>query len=182
MTALGDVPCGTIARVEKGRAHMPLRLLFKLTRSLALLMATLLMATSAFAAEPVAVLHLVGIESMKLNEKAKMTVENGAMQLKAGKSTNEVKAASIEEIYTGTEGTQAGGRMGTAAKTGAIAAPYGTGAALSLILYTKVDMLTIVYRGSEGELHSALFAVPKGQAEQIKSQLLAAGAHAKEMK
>ena len=158
-------------------APMPQCLLRGLTLSLALLMAA-----PAFAAEPVAVLHLIGIESMKLNEKAKMTVENGAMQLKAGKSTNEVKAASIEEIYTGSEGTQAGGRMGTAAKTGAIAAPYGTGAALSLILYTKVDMLTIVYRGSEGELHSALFAVPKGQADAIKAQLVSAGAHVKEMK
>ena len=156
---------------------MPLRLLLRLTLPL-----TLLLAIPASAAEPVAVLHLVGIQSMKLNDKAKMTVENGSLQLKAGKSTSEVKAASIEDIYTGSEATQGGGRAGTAAKTGAIAAPYGSGAALSLLLYTKVDMLTIVYRGSEGELHSALFSVPKGQAEQIKAQLLAAGAHAQERK
>ena len=156
---------------------MTLRLLSKVA-----LTSALLTAIPAFAAEPVAVLHLVGIESMKLNEKAKLTVDNGSLHLKAGKAVNDVKASSIEDIYTGSEATQAGGRAGTAAKTGAIAAPYGTGAALSLILYTKVDMLTIVYRGSEGELHSALFAVPKGQAETIKAQLVSAGAHAKEMR
>ena len=154
---------------------MPLRSLRGLTLSLALLLAI-----PAFAAEPLDVLQLVGIPGMKQNEKAKMTVENGAMQLKYGKSSSDVKAASIEDIFVGSETTQAGGRTGTAAKTGAIAAPYGSGAVLVLMLRTKVDMLTIVYRGAEGELHSALFAVPKGQGEAIKGQLVAAGAHTKE--
>ena len=121
---------------------MPQRLLLKLTLPL-----VLVLAIPAFAAEPFAVLQLVGIPGMKQNEKAKMTVENGAMQLKYGKSSSEVKASSIEDIFTGTETTQGGGRTGTAAKTGAIAAPYGTGAVLVLMLRTTLCALANVANG-----------------------------------
>lgn len=145
-----------------------------------LLACSLLASLTAFAAEPVDAKQLVGVPAMKQNEKAKMTVEGGALVLKFGKSTSEIKASSIENVYTGTETTQGGGRPGSAAKMGAIAAPYGTGAVLVLILRTKVDMLTVLYRGEAGELHSALFAVTKGQADGIKAQLVAAGAKAPE--
>ena len=56
-------------------------------------------------------------------------------------------------------------------------APYATGSLLSLILWTKIDLLTVLYHGPDGDLHSVLLALPRGQAAPIRSQLLAAGAH-----
>jgi hypothetical protein len=88
-----------------------------------------------------------------------------------------VPIASIDDLSIGSETTQAGGKAGTVAKTAAIAAPYDSGAALSLLLRTKVDILTVSYRDSGGGLHSAILVLPKGQAEQQRAQLIAAGAH-----
>jgi hypothetical protein len=139
------------------------------------------LATPAFAADeavtaPVQATHLVGIQSLKSREKAKLTVSGGALHY-AGKTSNgDIKASLIEDIYAGTETTQGGGNYGQAAKVGAIAAPYGTGAAITLILRTKVDLLTILYRGPDGDLHSVLLAVSKGKAEPLRTALIAAGA------
>ena len=119
------------------------------------------------------------MESLKRG-RAKLNVKDGSLQVTIGKSTSDVKAASIEDIFTGSETTQAGGNVGSAAKVGALAGPPGTGAALTLLLRTKVDVLTVVYRGPEGGLHGALFAVPKGTAVQIRDQLVAAGAKTSE--
>jgi hypothetical protein len=46
-----------------------------------------------------------------------------------------------------------------------------------LILWTKIDLLTVLYHGPDGDLHSALLALPRGKAELIRALLLAAGAH-----
>jgi hypothetical protein len=134
------------------------------------------------AAVPVQATHLVGIQSLKSGARAKFTVQGGALTFVGKTASGDIKASSIEDIYTATEATQAGGNVGSAAKAGAIAAPYGAGAALTLILWTKVDLLTILYRGEEGGLHSVLLAMPKGKAEPIRAQLIAAGAHTTERK
>ena len=97
-------------------------------------------------------------------------------------ATANIKVSAIEDVYTATEATQAGGNIGSAAKVGALAAPYGSGAVLTLILWTKIDLLTVLYRGEHGGLHSALLAVPKGKGEPLRAQLLAAGARATERK
>ncbi len=131
---------------------------------------------------PVVATHLVGIEALKSGAKAKLTVQDGALQVAGKLSTANIKASSIEDVYTATEATQAGGNVGSAAKMGAIAAPYGSGAVLTLILWTKVDLLTVLYRDDNGGLHSVLLAVPKGQADPLRTQLLAAGSHATERK
>jgi hypothetical protein len=85
--------------------------------------------------------------------------------------------ASIDDIAIGTETTQAGGKAGTAAKTAAMAAPYDSGAALSILLRTNVDVLTVSSRDSGGGLHYTILALPKGQAEPQRAQLITAGAH-----
>ena len=42
---------------------------------------------------------------------------------------------------------------------------------------TKVDILTLSYHDTDGALHGVIFALPIGQAEQMRTQLVQAGAH-----
>ena len=124
--------------------------------------------------------HVIGLGDIKHNARGNITVQNGEMQFQSKTGVAKVPAASIEDIQIGSEMTQGGGTAGRVAKTGAIAAPYGSGAGLTVLLRTRVDMLTVVYHDPEGGLHGAIFGLPKGQAELIKTQLVAQGAHAKE--
>lgn len=124
--------------------------------------------------------HVIGLEHVKRNSPGKLTIQNAAMQFQAGATDAKVPIASIDDLSVGSETTQAGGKAGTVAKTAAIAAPYDTGAALSVVMRTKVDILTVSNRDSSGGLHFAILAVPKGQGEQQRAQLIAAGAHASE--
>jgi hypothetical protein len=137
-------------------------------------------AVPAFAVDntaPIVATHMVGIPALKPGAKAKLIVQNGVLRLVGKVATGEIPISSIDELHTSTEVTQFGGNYGTAAKVAAKAAPYGTGSVLSLILWTKIDLLTVLYHGPDGDLHSALLALPRGKAEPIRAQLLAAGAH-----
>jgi hypothetical protein len=160
----------------------------KLTSGIALFLPAALLAAAAGgapgqapktsdSAASVAVTHLIGMQDLKPKAKGALTVQGGLVQVVCGPSKAEVAASSIEDVVTGSETTQGGGTAGTVAKTAAIAAPYGSGAALKVMLRTKVDILTLVYRGSNGELHSAIFSLKRGQATQVQAQLTAAGAH-----
>jgi hypothetical protein len=121
--------------------------------------------------------HLIGLENIKRNAAGTLDVQNGAMQFK-GKTEVSVPVNTIEDIYIGTETTQSGGKAGTVVKTAAIAAPFHTGSALTLLLRTKVDMLTVTYHDQDGALHAAILSLPKGQADPMRARLIAAGAHA----
>jgi hypothetical protein len=46
---------------------------------------------------------------------------------------------------------------------------------------TKVDILTIAYHDPDGAVHGAIFALPKGQAEPLRAQLVQAGAHSTDL-
>jgi hypothetical protein len=122
--------------------------------------------------------HVIGLENVKRNRAGKLTVHNSVMQFEAGTTDVKVPTAAIDDLSIGSETTQAGGKASTVAKTVAIAAPYDSGAALSLLLRTKVDILTVSYRDSGGGLHAAILALPLSQGEQERAQLIAAGAHA----
>ena len=122
--------------------------------------------------------HVIGLENVRHNSPGKLTIQSAAMQFQVGLMDAKVPIASIDDLSIGSETTQAGGKAGTVAKTAAIAAPYDSGAALSLLMRTKVDILTVSNRDSGGGLHFAILAVPKGQGEQQRAQLIAAGAHA----
>src|ERR1700694_3122687 len=95
---------------------------------------------------PRMVRHVIGLENISSQESGKLTVQHGMMQFDAGKKAAQVPLASIDNIFVGSEATQAGGKVGRGVKTAAIAAPYGSGKVLSLLLRTKVDILTISYR------------------------------------
>jgi hypothetical protein len=123
--------------------------------------------------------HVIGLENVKRNRAGKLTIQNGVMQFEDGTTDAKVPTAAIDNISIGSETTQAGGKAGTVAKTAAIAAPYDSGAALSLLMRTKVDILTVSYWDSGGGLHAAILALPRSQAEQVRAQLIAAGANAR---
>jgi hypothetical protein len=120
--------------------------------------------------------NIIGLENIKHNATGKLTIQDGAMHFSGGKTEAKIPSASIEDIVTGSETTQAGGTAGRVAKA---AAPYDSGVGLSLLLRTKVDILTVEYRDANGGRHAAILALPKGQAEAFRTQLVLAGAHTK---
>ena len=121
--------------------------------------------------------HVVGLENIKRNLSGSLIVLDGELQFQAGKMNANLPLAFIDDISVGTEITQAGGRAGTVAKTAAMAAPYDSGAALSILLRATVDTLTLSNRDSGGGLHYAILALSKGQGQQQRAQLITAGAH-----
>jgi hypothetical protein len=122
--------------------------------------------------------HVIGLDNIKQNATGQLTVENNALQFKTDKAVEEVPLGSIDDIFIGTESTQSGGKTGKVVKGVAMAAPYGSGRALSIMMRTKVDILTVSYHNPDGAMHGAIFALPIGQAEAMRAQLIQAGAHA----
>jgi len=122
--------------------------------------------------------HVIGLENVGSQKTGKLSVQNGAMQFDFGKNPATVPVASIDDIFVGSETTQGGGTVGRVVKTASMAAPYESGKVLSLLLRTKVDILTISYRDANGARHGAILALPKGQASDMRTRLIAAGAHA----
>jgi hypothetical protein len=125
------------------------------------------------AADSTQVNHLLGLEDVKHNAKGKLTVNASGLDFKGSASHAQVPIASIEDIFTGADSHQTGGKILTLAKMGV---PYGGGRVLSLITHEKFDSLTVEYRDENGGLHGALFTMPLGQARDIKKQLVAQGA------
>lgn len=120
-------------------------------------------------AVPLGATHVMGFENVKRNAKGKFTLDDKS--LKFDKSS--IDLGSIQDIFTGSESRQTGGTALTVVK---LAVPYGGGRVLSLFSHEKVDNITIDYTDSNGGLHSAIFMMPMGQAEQFKKQLVSRGA------
>jgi hypothetical protein len=123
--------------------------------------------------------HLIGLGDIKSDRSGKLNVKSGALSFDAGPSQRgTIAVPSIDDVVLGSEVTQAGGKAGRVVKTAAMAAPFESGKVLTLVLRNKVDILTIVYHDDNGAIHSAIFAVPRGLAAGVRTQLIAAGAHA----
>jgi len=127
---------------------------------------------------PLVVRHVIGLEKIKSEKSGKLTVQNGTMQFDGGKDAAKVLVASIDGIFVGSETTQQSGKVARVVKTASMAAPYESGKVLTLLMRTKVDILTVSYHDTEGALHAAIFALPKGQGTDLRTQLIAAGARA----
>ena len=121
--------------------------------------------------------HIIGLDNIKGNASGKLTFEDGALQFATGKAQTKVPVSSIDDIYIGAETTQGGGKTGRVVKTAAMAAPFESGKALTILLRTKVDILTVAFHSPDGALHGAIFALPKGQGDPLRTQLIQAGAH-----
>ena len=122
--------------------------------------------------------HVIGLDTIKLNATGKLTVQDSALHFKTNDAEKTVPVASIDDVFVGTETTQSGGKTGRAVKTAAIAAPYGSGKALTILMRTKVDILTVSFHDPDGAVHGAIFALPIGQGAVMRTQLVQAGAHA----
>jgi len=121
--------------------------------------------------------HIIGLGDIKRNATGALTVQNGALRFQAGKAMSDVPVSSIDDIFIGAEVTQSGGKTGRVVKTAAIAAPFESGKALTILMRTKVDIMTIAFHDPDGGAHGAIFALAKGQAEPMRAQLVQAGAH-----
>jgi hypothetical protein len=122
--------------------------------------------------------HVIGLDTIKRDATGKLTVQDGTLRFTTGKAETSIPVASISDIFVGTETTQSGGKTGRVVKTAAIAAPYEGGKVLTIMMRTKVDILTVSFHDPDGALHGAIFALPIGQASVMRTQLTQAGAHA----
>ncbi len=123
---------------------------------------------------PVKAVQLIGLTGVKQNAKGTLKVENGNLQFVHGKAKSDVNAASIQDVVTGDDTQRSvGGTVGVIS----MAAPYGGGRFLSLFR-KKIDTLTVQYRDVDGGLHGAIFTMPVGAANAIKTELVSEGAHA----
>jgi hypothetical protein len=121
---------------------------------------------------PVKAAQLLGLTGVKQNAKGTLKVENGNLQFVHGKTNADITAASIQDIVTGDDTQRSvGGTVGVMS----MAAPYGGGRFLSLFR-KKIDTLTIQYRDVSGALHGAIFTMPVGTANAIKTELVSGGA------
>ena len=123
--------------------------------------------------------HVVGMQDIKYDATGLLLIQSKELHFDAGRSRAAVPISSIEDIYVGSEITEGGGRLGELARGAAMAAPYDSGAALTLLMIQKVDVLTVTYRDSDNGLHAAIFAVPKNHAEKFRADLISNGAHLK---
>lgn len=121
--------------------------------------------------------HVVGMQHVRRDATGLLLIESKELHFDAGRSRGIVPISAIEDIYIGSEVTEGGGKLGELARGAAMAAPYDSGAALTLLMIQKVDVLTIAYRDSDNGLHAAIFAVPKNHAEQFRTDLVNNGSH-----
>ncbi len=122
---------------------------------------------------PVKAVQLIGLTGVKQNAKGTLKVENGNLQFVHGKTNADITAASIQDVVTGDDTQRSvGGTVGVMS----MAAPYGGGRFLSLFR-KKIDTLTIQYRDVGGALQGAIFTMPVGAANAIKTELVSGGAH-----
>jgi hypothetical protein len=125
---------------------------------------------------PVKAVQLIGLTDVKQNAKGTLKVENGNLQFVHGKTNADITAASIQDVVAGDDTQRSvGGTVGVMS----MAAPYGGGRFLSLFR-KKIDTLTIQYRDGDGGLHGAIFTMPVGTSDVIKTGLVAQGAHTAE--
>jgi len=121
------------------------------------------------------VTHLLGFESAKNNASGTLSIQEDALQFqKDGKPTEQVKIASVRDIFLGEQSKQVGGTPMTLGKA---AVPFGGGRAVSLFAHKKYDTLALEYIDSNGGMHGAIFQLNKGQAEILRNELVAKGAH-----
>jgi hypothetical protein len=124
-------------------------------------------------AAPTEVVQVMGLTGVKSKTSGSLAVEGGNLRFAHGAAKVDLAATSVQDVVTGNDSQRLiHGTLGTLT----MFAPYESGRFLSLFR-TKLDTLTIQYRDTDGGLHGAVFTMPVGQAEVIKKELIAQGAH-----
>jgi hypothetical protein len=122
---------------------------------------------------PTKVLQITGLEGVKNKTKGTLAVDGSNLRFIHAETKVDLSASSVQDVITGNDSQRlVGGTLGTLTMLG----PYGSGRFLSLFR-TKLDSLTIKYVDADGGLHGAIFTMPVGQADLIKKELVAQGAH-----
>lgn len=117
--------------------------------------------------------HLLGFPNTKNNCNGSLSVKDDALRFEQdSKPGAEVKIASVRGVFLGSESKQVGGPP---LKIGKAAAPFGSGRVVSLFAHKKYDTLTVEYVDDEAGVHGAIFQLRKGQAEQIRKELVTRG-------
>ena len=130
-------------------------------------------APSANAPFTIGATHLLGFPNTKNNCNGNLTIQDDALRFEQdAKPGAEVKIASVQGVFLGSESKQVGG---TPAKLGKAAAPFGSGRVLSLFAHKEYDTLTVEYVDDDGGVHGAIFQLSKGQADDLRKELLARG-------
>ena len=120
--------------------------------------------------------HVLGLYNIKRGVKGRLAIAGNILRFDVSTATAEVSIASIEDVFTNEDTKQSVG--GTKGRMLKLAMPYGSGRVLSLLATEKIDVLTLEYRDPNGGLHGVIFTLPKGQAREVKRQLVEQGAHA----
>lgn len=114
--------------------------------------------------------HLLGFPNTKNNCNGTLSVKNDALRFQQdAKPAAEVKIASVQGVFLGSESKQVGG---TPAEIGKAAAPFGSGRVVSLFAHRKYDTLTVEYVDPDGGVHGAIFQVKEGQATHVRQELV----------
>jgi len=161
--------------ILKIRTFTPLRLI---VTSLMTLGALSLSAEEKTAApgDKLHVTHILGFEGVSKNANGDLFIDGDALRFqKSDNSGGQVAIRSIQDILVSTQDKQVGG---TALMLGRAATPYGGGRVIALFTHKKYDVVSLKYQDADGGVHGALFQLPKGQAETLKSRLEARGLHA----
>jgi hypothetical protein len=117
--------------------------------------------------------HLLGFPNTKTNCNGTLSVKDDALRFEQdAKPAAEVKIASVQGVFLGSESKQVGG---TPAKIGKAAAPFGSGRVVSLFAHKKYDTLTVEYVDADGGVHGAIFQVKEGQATYVRKELVTRG-------
>ena len=155
---------------------MRIRISFGFLVLLLTLASRVMIAQDSATNQPLTARCVIGLTDIKQNANGHLSIQDAELHFDTGKHHAAVPITSIENIFTGSEVTDAGGFVGEAARDAASAAPYDSGAALTLLLREKVDVLTVTYRDLNGGLHAAIFALPRNHAQQFSAELVKQGA------
>lgn len=119
--------------------------------------------------------HLIGFEGAPNNANGTLSIQENALQFQnGGRPALHVKIASIQDVLLGEQSRQVGGMPMTLGKA---ATPFGGGRVVSLFAHKKYDTLAIEYVDDNGGFHGAIFQLNRGQAEVLRNELVAKGAH-----
>lgn len=122
---------------------------------------------------PIRSVHLFGLPGVKNSTKGTLSVTGDTLHFASSKGTSDIPLTNVDDVLTGNDSQRVvRGKLGTLSMFG----PYGSGRFLSLFR-SKLDTVTIKYRDSDGGLHGTVFTMAVGQAEPLKQELVARGAH-----
>ncbi len=119
--------------------------------------------------------HVMGFEGASNNATGNLLIKADTLQFQKSSGTAvQINISSIQDALLGEEDKQVGG---VPMALGRAATPFGGGRVIGLFSHKKYDTLTLEYLDNHGGFHGAIFQLAKGQAQILRSELVANGAH-----